>query len=77
MRAPERSAWKVIHSLANPFKGGSAAMAADPTRKPVAVQGIRWISPPIASMFRVPVARRTAPDPRNRSPLKAAWFRQW
>ncbi len=65
-------AWNVSHSLTKPLSGGSAAMAAEPTRKAAAVHGMRLISPPIASMFRVPVACRTAPAPRKRRALKAA-----
>ena len=72
MAAPARSDWKIIHSLAKPLSGGRAAIAVDPTRKHRAVWGIRLMRPPISSMLRVPVACSTAPDPRNRSPLKAA-----
>ena len=57
------SARNVSHSLTNPLSGGSAAIAAEPIRKQAAVHGIRLMSPPIASMFLVPVAWTTAPAP--------------
>ncbi len=69
-----KSAWNVSHSLTKPLSGGSAAIAAEPTRKQAAVHGIRLTSPPIASMLRVPVAWTTAPAPRKSSALNAAWF---
>jgi hypothetical protein len=71
------SAWNVSHSLTKPLRGGSAEIAAEPTKKQAAVHGMRLIRPPISSMFRVPVACRTAPAPRKRSALKAAWFIVW
>jgi len=36
-----RIAWKVSHSETKPLKGGSAEIAADPTRKTKAVRGMR------------------------------------
>ena len=66
------SARNVSHSLTNPLSGGSAAIAAEPIRKQAAVHGIRLMSPPIASMFLVPVAWTTAPAPRKSSALNAA-----
>jgi len=50
---PRRIATKVIHSLTNPFKGGSAEIATAPIRKYAAVQGIFLIKPPSCSIFRV------------------------
>ena len=74
MRVFWSKATKVSHSLTNPLSGGSAAIAAEPTRKHAAVQGIRLMSPPIPSMLRVPVAWTTAPAPRKRRVLNAAWL---
>src|SRR5205823_13587841 len=39
-----RIAWKVSHSDTKPLSGGSAEIAAQPTRKTKAVCGMRWIS---------------------------------
>ena len=52
-------------------------MATEPRRKHAAVHGMRFTSPPISSMFRVPVAWSTLPAPRKRRALKAAWFTVW
>ena len=71
------SAWNVSHSLTKPLSGGSAAMATAPTRKHAAVHGMRFISPPSASMLRVPVACSTAPAPRKSRLLNAAWLTAW
>ena len=68
------SDWKVSHSLTKPLSGGSAEIAAAPTRKVAAVQGMRWINPPSASRSRVWVACCTAPAPRNSSALNTAWL---
>jgi hypothetical protein len=62
---PSRIAWKVSHSETKPFSGGSAEIAAQPSRKVKAVVGIRWISPPRCSISRSPVAVCTAPAPKN------------
>ena len=72
-----RKAWKVSHSETKPLKGGSAEIETAPTRKSAAVQGIRWIRPPIRSMFRSPVACSTAPAPMKSSPLNRAWLSAW
>jgi hypothetical protein len=69
-----RSAWKVSHSLTKPLSGGSAAMAAEPTKKAAAVHGIRLTRPPSASRSRVPVACITAPAAMKSRLLNAAWF---
>jgi hypothetical protein len=45
-----------------------------PMRKKSPVHGIRRSRPPKRSICRVPVAITTLPAPRNRSPLKIAWF---
>ena len=60
-----RIAWKVSHSETKPLSGGSAEIAAQPTRKAKAVCGMRWIRPPRCSMSRSPVAVSTAPAPKN------------
>ena len=60
-----RMAWKVSHSETKPLSGGSAEIAAQPTRNAKAVCGMRWISPPRCSMSRSPVAVSTAPAPKN------------
>ncbi len=66
------SAWKVSHSLTKPLSGGSPALATAPARKQAAVHGWRLISPPSASMSRVPVPCRTPPAAMNSRLLKAA-----
>ena len=52
-------------------------MAAAPTRKSPAVQGMARASPPSRSTSRVPVACCTDPAPRKSSDLKSAWFTTW
>lgn len=54
LRAPAKIAWKVSHSLINPFSGGRAEMAIEPARKAKAVYGISLMSPPIFSISRAP-----------------------
>src|SRR2546422_714225 len=76
-RAPPMSVWKTSHSDAKPLSGGSAEIAAAPTRKQAAGRGIRGIRPPSSSMFRVCVAYSTEPAPRNSRPLKHAWLSVW
>ena len=66
-----RIAWKVSHSETKPLSGGSAEIAAQPTRKTKAVCGMRWIRPPRCSMSRSPVAVSTAPAPKNSRLLKS------
>ena len=44
------------------------------SRLSISLEGIRLINPPISSMFRVPVACKTAPAPRNNRDLKTAWL---
>ena len=56
MAAPPRSAWNTSHSETKPLSGGSAEMAAAPTRKNSAVRGMRLMRPPSSSMLRLPVA---------------------
>src|SRR5262245_8646339 len=58
-------AWKVSHSETKPLSGGSAEIAAQPTRKTKAVCGMRWMRPPGCSMSRSPVLVSTAPAPKN------------
>ena len=76
-RAPPMSVWKTSHSDAKPLSGGSAEIAAAPTKKQAAVRGIREMRPPNCSMFRVCVAYSTEPAPRNSRPLKHAWLSVW
>ncbi len=71
------SVWKTSHSEAKPLSGGSAEIAAAPIKKQADVRGIRVMSPPRSSMFRVWVAYCTEPAPRNRRPLKHAWLSVW
>ena len=59
------------------MSGGSAEIAAEPTRKTKAVSGMRWISPPRCSMSRSPVALSTAPAPKNSRLLNSEWLRTW
>src|SRR2546426_11753367 len=73
MRVFCSKATNVSHSLTNPLSGGSAAIAAEPTRKHGAVQGIRLMSPPIPSMLRVAVAWAAAPPPGRRRGFDAGW----
>jgi hypothetical protein len=70
-----RIAWKVSHSETKPLKGGSAEIAAQPTRNANAVFGIRWIRPPRRSMSRAPVAVSTAPAPKKSKLLKSEWLK--
>ena len=72
-----RIAWKVSHSETNPLKGGSAEIAAEPTRKQNAVRGMRWIRPPRRSMSRSPVAVSTAPAPKKSRLLNTEWLKTW
>ena len=72
-----RMAWKVSHSETKPLKGGSAEIAAEPTRNTNAVCGMRWIRPPRRSMSRSPVAVRTAPAPKNSRLLNTEWLKTW
>src|SRR5262249_8529708 len=69
-----RIAWKVSHSDTKPLSGGSAEIAAQPTRKTKAVCGMRWISPPRCSMSRSPVLVSTEPAPKNRRLLNTEWL---
>ena len=68
------SAPNTTHSLTKPLSGGRPTMATEPTRNATAVSGIRRASPPSRSISRVPVARTTAPAPRNSRLLNSAWF---
>ena len=68
------SDWSVSHSDANPFSGGSPAIAIAPTRNAPPVHGIRRSRPPSRSISSEPAARSNAPAPRNSSPLKTAWL---
>ena len=54
------SDWSVSHSDANPFSGGSPAIAIAPTRKAPPVQGIRWRRPPRRSISSEPAALERA-----------------
>jgi len=72
-----RIAWNVSHSETNPLNGGSAEIAAQPTRKAKAVSGMRWMSPPSRSMSRSPVAPSTAPAPKNSRLLNTEWLKTW
>jgi hypothetical protein len=60
------SVWNTSHSLTNPLRGGIPARASAPRKKQAAVQGIRLISPPMASRLVVCVAYCTAPAPMKR-----------
>ena len=71
------NAWKSSHSLTKPLSGGSAEIAAAPRTKDAAVHGMSLTSPPRSFMLRVPVAWTTAPAPRKRRLLNAAWFTTW
>src|SRR5439155_355379 len=71
------SAWNMSHSLTKPLSGGNPAIATAPTRKQAAVHGWRLISPPSASMSRVPVPCRTPPAAMKSRLLNAAWFTTW
>src|SRR5262249_53232876 len=72
-----RMAWKVSHSETKPLRGGSAEIAAQPTRNTKAVCGMRWMRPPRCSMSRSPVAVSTAPEPKNSRLLNTEWLRTW
>ena len=62
----------------NPAKGGTPAMASQPTMKVAAVTGIHLRSPPIrfmsCSSWRPWI---TEPAPRKRRALKKAWVTMW
>ena len=59
------------------MSGGSAEIAAQPTRKAKLVSGMRWMRPPRCSMSRSPVAVSTAPAPKNSRLLNSEWLRTW
>ena len=69
-----RMAWNISHSETKPLSGGSAEMAAQPTRNATAVCGMRWMRPPRCSMSRSPVAVSTAPAPKNSRLLNTEWL---
>ena len=69
-----RIAWKVSHSETKPLRGGSAEIAAQPTRNTNAVCGMRWMRPPRCSMSRSPVEVSTAPAPKNSRLLNTEWL---
>src|SRR5262249_12758429 len=65
-----RIAWKVSHSETKPLSGGSAEIAAQPTRKTKAVCGMGGRRPRRCSMARPRVLVRPAPARKNSRLLK-------
>ena len=70
------NAWNVSHSLTKPLRGGSPAMAAEPTRKHAAVHGMRLRA---AHLLHVPRARRVqhAARAEEQERLERGWFTVW
>ena len=76
-RGAAGSAWKVSHSEAKPFSGGRAEIADAADQEGERGRGMRWISPPMISMSRSPVAFSTAPAPKNSRLLNTVWLSAW